>query len=72
MRLEDETREGVTLFGALGIANSELRLLSDDMLMERLVESGISRLSAARIVAVQRGGVEPGRARRHSQSHRPL
>jgi hypothetical protein len=72
MRLEDKTAEGVTLFGALGIANSELRLLSDEMIVERLVDSGISRLSAARIVAVQRGGVEPGRARRHSQSHRAL
>jgi hypothetical protein len=61
----------VTLFGTLEIANSELRWLSDTAIVERLVESGISRLTAERIVEVQRGEVEPGRARRHGQSHRP-
>jgi hypothetical protein len=44
--------------------------LSNQAIVERLVESGVSRLSAERIVAVQRGGVEPGRARRHAQGHR--
>jgi hypothetical protein len=70
MRLDDETKEGFTLFGTLEIADSELRLLTNAMIVERLVASGVSRLSAARIVDVQRGDVEPGRARRHSQSHR--
>jgi hypothetical protein len=71
MRLEDDPREGFTLFGTLEIADSELRLLTDAMIVERLVASGVSRLSAARIVDVQRGDAELGRARRHSQSHRP-
>jgi hypothetical protein len=70
MRRDDETREGFKLFGKLEIADSELRLLTNAMIVERLVASGVSRLSAGRIVDVQRGDVEPGRARRHSHSHR--
>lgn len=66
------TEDGITLFGTLEIANSELRWLSDMAIVARLVESGISRLSAERIVEVQRGELEPGRARRHGQSHRPI
>jgi hypothetical protein len=61
----------MTLFGTLEIANSELLWLSDEAIVVRLVESGISRLTAERIVEVQRGEVAPGRARRHGQSHRP-
>jgi hypothetical protein len=60
LRLEDDPREGFTLFGTLEIADSKLRLLTNTMIVERL--------SAARIVDVQRGDA-PGRARRHSQSH---
>jgi hypothetical protein len=70
MALQEETEHEVTLFGALEIANSELRYLSNAMIVERLVASGVSRLSADRIVAVRRGHVEPGRARRHAQGHR--
>jgi hypothetical protein len=70
MRLEEERDDGVTLFGGLEIADSELRFLSDAMIVERLVDSGVSRLSAERIVEVQRGDIEPGRARRHAQGHR--
>jgi hypothetical protein len=44
--------------------------LSDAMIVERLVESGVSRLSAERIVEVNRSDNEPGRARRHAQGHR--
>ena len=72
MELEGETEAEVTLFGALAIRNSELRHLSNAMIVDRLVDSGVSHLSAHRIVAVQRGQVEPGRARRHAQSHRAL
>jgi hypothetical protein len=61
---------GVTLFGSLEIANSELRYLSNAMIVERLVASGVSQLSADRIVTVQRGLDEPGRARRHAHGHR--
>jgi hypothetical protein len=62
--------DGVTLYGTLEIANSELRWLSEAMIVMRLVESGISRLSAERIVEVKRGEIEPGRARRHGHTHR--
>jgi hypothetical protein len=72
MAVQGETESGVTLFGVLEIRNSELRYLSNAMIVERLVESGVSRVSADRIVAVQRGQVEPGRARRHGHSHRAL
>jgi hypothetical protein len=70
MAVREERKPGVTLFGVLEIPNSELRYLSNAMIVERLVASGVSRLSADRIVAVQRGDDEPGRARRHGQSHR--
>jgi hypothetical protein len=72
MQLQEEGKVGFTLFGALEIADSELRFLSNAMIVERLVASGVSRVSADRIVAVQRGQVEPGRARRHGHSHRVL
>jgi hypothetical protein len=58
------------VFGTLEIADSEMQWLSNTAIIARLIESGVSRLSAERIVAVQRGGIEPGRARRHGQSHR--
>jgi hypothetical protein len=72
MSLQGEIEAGVTLFGTLKIRNSELRYLSNAMIVERLVESGFSRVSADRIVAVQRGQVEPGRARRHAHGHRAV
>jgi hypothetical protein len=72
MALPEERRVGFTLFGALEIDNAELRFLSNAQIVERLVASGVSRLSADRIVAVQRGGLEPGRARRHGQSHKAV
>lgn len=71
MARQEEDVAGITLFGELEIADSEARFLSNAMIVERLVETGVSRLSAERIVEVQRGEVEPGRARRHGQSHRP-
>ena len=40
--------------------------MTDDALVLRLVDAGMSRLSAERVVAVTRGGIEPGRARRHT------
>lgn len=68
--VHEEKQDGVTMFGRLEIADSEVKLLSDSMIVGRLVESGVSRLSAERIVAVQRDAIEPGRARRHAPSHR--
>jgi hypothetical protein len=38
--------------------------------VERLVDEGASRLTAERIVAIERGAESVGRARRHSTSHR--
>jgi CelD/BcsL family acetyltransferase involved in cellulose biosynthesis len=40
--------------------------LSDAERVARLVESGSSRLTAERIVAIERGTADPGRARRHT------
>jgi hypothetical protein len=66
----DAKTDGVTRFGTLEIDDSEMKSLSDAMIVERLVESGASRLSAERIVEVHRGDDEPGRARRHAHGHR--
>jgi hypothetical protein len=52
------------------IAESELRLLSDTVLVARLVTRGVSRLTAERFVAIQRGAAESGRARPHAVSRR--
>jgi hypothetical protein len=38
--------------------------------VERLVHEGASRLTAERIVAIERGAERVGRARRHTTSHR--
>ena len=65
-RGHDGVPEGrMTRFGALEIPEAEAARLSDEAIANRLVESGVSRLSAARIVAVVRGKDEPGRARPH-------
>jgi hypothetical protein len=42
----------------------------DLTLVERLVAGGASRLTAERMVAIERGEAEPGRARRHAQARR--
>ncbi|HEX6701088.1 MAG TPA: hypothetical protein VF101_10200 [Gaiellaceae bacterium] len=38
--------------------------------VERLVRDGVSRLTAERIVEIERSDVGPGRARRHAMAHR--
>jgi hypothetical protein len=43
-------------------------LLRDWEVVDLLVEAGSSRLTAERIVAIERGDAEPGRARRHGMS----
>ena len=48
------------------ISDSDMRLLSTTVLVARLVAGGVSRLTAERFVAIQRGGTEAGRARRHA------
>ena len=52
------------------LAVREMKLLSNAMVVERLVASGVSRLSAVRIVEVEREAGEPGRARTHTMSRR--
>jgi hypothetical protein len=61
---------GLARFGSVEITEVELRVLSSPALVDRLVGSGISRLSAERMVAIERGSAEAGRARRHTQAHR--
>ena len=52
------------------LAVQEMKALSNAMVVERLVDRGVSRLSAQRIVEIERGAVEPGRARTHTTSRR--
>jgi hypothetical protein len=59
------TAEHVVRFGALELTDGEAKHLTDSSIVNRLVESGLSRLSAERIVAVERNNAEPGRARSH-------
>jgi hypothetical protein len=51
-------------FGALQFTEIEAAHLSDAAIIARLVDTGVSRLSAARIVEVGRGA-EVARARPH-------
>ena len=57
-------------FGKLEIPDAEAKNLTNAAIAERLVATGVSRLTAERLVSVQRGEAEVGRARRHSQSRR--
>jgi hypothetical protein len=58
----------VALLTQLALSDSEAKTLTDEDLVLKLVASGMSRLTGERIVAIGRGGAEPGRARRHTQS----
>lgn len=51
-------------------SETDANRLEDSAFVERLVADGASRLTAERIVAIQQGGAEPGRARRHTQARR--
>ena len=48
----------------------EMKELSNARVVERLVDRGVSRLSAERIVEIERSTAEPGRARAHAMSRR--
>lgn len=52
------------------ISESEMKHLSSTVLVARLVEGGVSRLTAERFIAIQRDGVEAGRARPHPVARR--
>ena len=56
------------LLARIALSDSEAKTLTDDDLVRRLVDSGVSRLTGQRLVELGRGSAEPGRARRHSQS----
>jgi hypothetical protein len=51
-------------YGRLEIPDAEAKRLSDEEIVERLVDEGCSRLTAERIVAIERGEGEATRARR--------
>jgi hypothetical protein len=63
-------RQGIAHLGGIEIPESELKALSTSALVERLAAGGLSRLSAERIAAIERGIAEPGRARAHMQARR--
>lgn len=52
-------------FGKVEISAADVKALSN---VEQLVARGASRLTAERIVAIERGDAEPGRARPHTQA----
>jgi hypothetical protein len=52
------------------ISESDLMLLSDTVLVARLMAGGVSRLTAERFVEIQRGTGESGRARPHAVARR--
>jgi hypothetical protein len=60
----------VVRFGRVDIGEAELKALTSSALIDRLIAGGISRLSAERIAAIERGNAERGRARAHAQSRR--
>jgi hypothetical protein len=52
------------------VAVREMKALSNAAVVARLVASGVSRLTAERIVEIERGAAKPGRARTHTLSRR--
>jgi hypothetical protein len=69
-RIDADTVNPPVSFGALQLTAAEAEELSDASIVERLVETGFSRLTAARIVEVERGAGELGRARPHKMARR--
>jgi hypothetical protein len=55
---------------SIEISKSDMQLLSTTALVARLVAGGVSRLTAERFIAIQRGSAEAGRARTHTLSRR--
>jgi hypothetical protein len=56
--------------GALNLSELQLSRLRDWEIAELLVAAGFSRLTADRMVAIERGEAEPGRARPHGMARR--
>jgi hypothetical protein len=57
-------------FGKLELSAVAAQTMSNSAIVAMLMESGTSRLSAERIVEVEREGADAGRARSHPQSRR--
>jgi hypothetical protein len=55
---------------SIEIAAGDMKKQSGSAAVERLVAEGASRLTAERIVAIEDGLAEPGRARPHTMSRR--
>jgi hypothetical protein len=72
--MDDERERDVRLgnggLGGLRLSDSELSRLRDWEVVDLLVEAGSSRLTAERMVAIERGNAEPGRARPHGMARR--
>ena len=64
-RIEAEAVEPAVYFGELEFTQAEAETLSDASIVERLVDTGVSRLTATRMVELGRGDAELGRARPH-------
>jgi hypothetical protein len=60
----------VARLGKVEIEEWDLKWLSSTELVARLVAGGVSRLTAERFIAIERGSAEPGRARPHPISRR--
>ena len=58
----------MTVYGKLDIPEDEVRRMSDDAIVARLVASGTTRLTAYRLVELERTKAEPSRARPHMQA----
>ena len=54
-------------YRTLTIEEAEAKRLSDEELVRRLLAAGASRLTAERIVAIERGADDVRRARRHTR-----
>lgn len=61
-------RAKTDLLATIEISESEMQLLSSTVLIARLVDGGVSPLTAERYVAIQQGTAQSGRARRHALS----
>ena len=69
-KVEPQAGAGMSRFGSIEILEVDWTKLSDAAIVERLVAGGASRLTAQRIVAIERGEAETGRARAHAQARR--
>lgn len=56
--------------GKVEIEEGDLRWMSNTELVARLVAGGVSRLTAERFIAIERGAEKAGRARPHPISRR--